>query len=531
MENIKIYKLGCNWGKGKPSFYDFIKRKSIAIGISGKYEYSIGDLILITEGHTVKAIAEVCSQSRSVTSLPNLEPDFKKYQIDFEDWVEIYTVKWYELSKNERFDYELQQGIVEVHKKEIISKTLNIYRIKIGMDKIENYKTILEHKKQIILQGAPGTGKTYTSAEIALSIVNNSVKNYSSREELMKEYKKAVDEGYITFTTFHQSLDYEEFIEGIKPNTENDKITYSIENGLFKDLCEKADEKGNLDELENAIEKFKEKISEEDFIELKTKTGVKFTVTYRGGRTFRVRSERSQADENTDFPANIEYIKRMYKNDTKGLYNKSYVWGILNHLKTEYNIPDYKQGNNEKNYVLIIDEINRGNISKIFGELITLLENDKRLGEENEIILKLPYSNEDFGVPSNLYIIGTMNTADRSIGHIDYAVRRRFAFITLKAEKEKISNFYINKKLSDNLKLKAEGLFDEVYKIIKENIAPDFDENDLMIGHSYFMANNEEELKLKLEYEIKPLLYEYIKDGILFLSKDDSDKIERIVIK
>jgi len=445
--------------------------------------------------------------------------------------IDTHTIKinWYEdISEFDLTDIKWYANTLEK-----ITNPVDIYRI-FGNTKeikmIREIKIILENKKQIILQGAPGTGKTYTSAEVALSIVNNDSKDYSSREELMKEYKNAVEDGYITFTTFHQSLDYEEFIEGIKPNTENGSITYSVENGLFKNLCEKANEKGNLDELEKAIEEFKEKLSEENFIELKTKTGVNFTVTYRGGRTFRVRSERSQAEENTDFPANIEYIKRMYKNDTKGIYNKSYVWGILNHLKKEYKIPDYKQSNNEKNYVLIIDEINRGNISKIFGELITLLENDKRLGEENEIILKLPYSNEDFGVPSNLYIIGTMNTADRSIGHIDYAVRRRFAFITLKAEKEKISNYYINKNLPDDLKEKAENLFDKIYEIVKENIAPDFDENDLMIGHSYFMTNSEEQLTLKLKYEIKPLLYEYIKDGIIFLTKEDSRKIESIAI-
>ncbi len=388
----------------------------------------------------------------------------------------------------------------------------------------EDYIKLLKQKKQIILQGPPGTGKTYLAPEIAMWIINEN-KSYSSREDLMKDYHSAMEEGQIVFTTFHQSMDYEEFIEGIKPQTADGEITYEVENGIFKELCLKAEEKGTLSKLEEAIEKFKEKLSEEGEIELKTKKGHKFTVTYRGGKTFRIRPERSKTDENRDFPANIQYIKKIYKDEKLPVYNKSYVWGILNHLQKEYNIPPFKETTQQKNYVLIIDEINRGNISKIFGELITLLENDKRLGEENEITVTLPYSGEKFGVPSNLYIIGTMNTADRSLGHLDYAIRRRFAFISLKAEKEKISAFYTENDLPDALKTSAEKLFDETKKIIEENILPDFDAGDLMIGHSYFMAKNEEELRMKLEYEIKPLLYEYLKDGILMGGKEDIDKL------
>ena len=336
MENMKIYKLGCNWGKGKPSFYDFIKRKSIVIGILGKYEYSIGNLILITEGHTVKAIAEVCSESRPVTSLPDLEPDFNKYQIDYENWVYIYSVKWYELNKNERFDYELQQGIVEVHKKEIISKTLNIYRIKIGMDKIDNYKTILEHKKQIILQGAPGTGKTYTSAEIALSIVNNSVKNYSSREELMKEYKKAVDEGYITFTTFHQSLDYEEFIEGIKPNSEDGNITYSIEDGLFKRLSNLAKKSLSQKTLEEIHDKFQQEIEEKGGrIELETKRKKKFIIEINNNGNYRLIFGQEQINTLTK----DGFVKILNGENVGGALRslKGYYQGVIDYWKNNYN--------------------------------------------------------------------------------------------------------------------------------------------------------------------------------------------------
>ena len=147
-----------------------------------------------------------------------------------------------------------------------------------------------------------------------------------------------------------------------------------------------------------------------------------------------------------------------------------------------------------------------------------MLEVDKRKGKENEIEVILPYSKEKFSVPDNLYIIGTMNTADRSIGYIDYALRRRFAFISIKADKLAIENYYDNK--NSDCKDKAINLFEKIEKLIKENINEEFEADDIMIGHSYFMAQNFEELQNKLEYEIKPLLLEYFKDGILKSNKD-----------
>ena len=171
-----------------------------------------------------------------------------------------------------------------------------------------------------------------------------------------------------------------------------------------------------------------------------------------------------------------------------------------------------------QNYVLIIDEINRGNVSKIFGELITLLEADKRIGGEHPIKVTLPYSKELFGVPSNLYIIGTMNTTDRSVGNIDYAVRRRFAFVTLKADRQILVSKYGEES-------KQVQLFDAVFTFLNDDKKhPDMDIDDLMVGHSYFMANDDNELKLKLKYEIIPLIMEYSKDGIVNVKKDELKK-------
>ena len=179
----------------------------------------------------------------------------------------------------------------------------------------------------------------------------------------------------------------------------------------------------------------------------------------------------------------------------------------------------------KKNYVLIIDEINRGNVSKIFGELITLLESDKREGSDHPIPVTLPYSKIPFKVPKNLYIIGTMNTTDRSTGTLDYALRRRFAFVTLKANDDVITNHYTEIG-NDALGIIAVALFNNIRNFIKDpkHLCGDFDIDDLMVGHSYFMAKGEDQLKLKIKYEVIPLINEYINDGILKVDAVEKNK-------
>ena len=272
---------------------------------------------------------------------------------------------------------------------------------------IKEFTRILSLKKNLILQGAPGTGKTYNTAALALSICGETIPE--KHEDVMKRYEELQKEGRIGFCTFHQSMDYEDFVEGIKPiKPDEGELYYKVEDGIFKTICK------------NAINK------------------------------------------------------------------------------------------DSQNYVLIIDEINRGNVSKIFGELITLLEADKRCGSDHPIKVTLPYSKESFGVPSNLYIIGTMNTTDRSVGNIDYAVRRRFAFVTLESKEEVIEQHYKN---DETMKNKALELFNSVKSFLMKHKF-EMDIADLMVGHSYFLAKNEEELDLKWKYEIVPLLHEYYKDGI-----------------
>ena len=474
----------------------------------------IGDIVLVREGRKPLALCRVKSDS---FNSKELEEKYINKHYRYVDVLDFY---------NGKDSFPQSQGTLHKLRDNNTSswKFINNWYEQI-LNKMESAKivNILRQKKQIILQGAPGTGKTYITASIALSLIGETF-NPNNHKEIMEKYDKLVDGKRIFFTTFHQSMDYEDFVEGLKPvvDADNMNMTYEVKDGIFKKICKIAEQRGSLDELESAIGKLKEACSEKPVI-AKTKNKVKFSVAYRGGKTFRVRSDNSCAEEGKDFPANIESIKDYYRGETDNIYNISYVRGICDYLMKEYGVKPYEQHNNDLNYVLIIDEINRGNISKIFGELITLLEVDKRVGGEHPIKARLAYSNEEnFSIPSNLYIIGTMNTTDRSVGHIDYAIRRRFAFYTLSANKDAIASYYdTTDGIENGTKEIALALFEQIEKFVNANVSQEFDINDIMIGHSYFMANNKNSLRMKLEYEIIPLLREYEKDGIITLRREE----------
>jgi len=409
-----------------------------------------------------------------------------------------------------------------------------------GDNELKEYTDILRMKKNIILQGAPGTGKTYTTAALALGLIDENI-SYFNHDVIMEKYQEYVEKGQIAFVTFHQSMDYEDFVEGLKPQlVENSDgntagIAYRVEDGIFKRLCKQAIKDSALvsmqDNFESVWGKLVDELDEKDFIEIPLLSGKNtFRIElneYGTGLATRTYEDDSFQKDRWISGKSKFFSKEQLYNVYRGLPgtpargHDNYRKAIIRYCKEnlgliEYALPLNNTQSNTNPFILIIDEINRGNVSKIFGELITLLESDKRIGSMHPINVRLPYSKELFSVPPNIYLIGTMNTTDRSVGTIDYAVRRRFAFITLKSEKSAIEKFYDNVSSGTDavLKNKAFELFSSVKRFIEENkIEENFD--DLMPGHSYFMAKSDAELEQKFIYEVLPLLHEYHKDGLL----------------
>ncbi|EHR4341081.1 AAA family ATPase [Campylobacter jejuni] len=412
-----------------------------------------------------------------------------------------------------------------------------------------------------ILYGSPGTGKTYHTIDKALEILG---KNLESRDDKKAKFDEYVKKGQIVFTTFHQSYGYEEFVEGIKPridSKENSKeIEYEIKDGIFKELCEKALDNYensilNADELNKKIE-LKEKV--ENFLNWLLETNEPIGKT-KGGNFFVVEIDNktiviySEGVERFDgiFNLNLSIFMELLKckdefNNATEMFKKVFNRDYADRTHTYYfnlvkkfkayeekqltaKIENNKNNDNSlKPYIIIIDEINRGNLSKIFGELITLIEPSKRIGEKEELKVTLPYSGEKFGVPKNVYIIGTMNTADRSITSLDTALRRRFEFIEMMPDVSKLS-------------MDCEGInLQELLKAINTRIEYLLD-REKTIGHAFFVSvENLEDLKKVFQNKIIPLLQEYFyndyalinevlnDNGMIFEDKKDDKYLQKI---
>ena len=646
-----IWKLGCNWGSGKPSFYNYIKEESIIIGVEDK-KYSIGDLIVVTEGHQVKAIARINENPKPVTSNINLKPSFDNLAIEYDTWVNYTNSEWYELEEDDTFSYQLQQGICKVQNRDIRNKVIDLWNsrnanywifqgnpsvfdfetaiknnlledwtvsahkdkikkgdkvilwisgknsgcyslaevtseaqniitqskdsylwktedknplkagIKIthniietpllwskikGTKGLENlkvgnqgtnftatkteFKTILSlinnttasnnkadmQAKNIILYGPPGTGKTYNSIDKAVEIASPERFNFNNHKVNKGVFDELRRNGQIEFVTFHQNYSYEDFVVGISPDVTSGTLRFDKREGIFKQLAERAkqnwltatNKKEITIDFNFVFNSFFAKLIEEEVkeveIPMKSK-GYKFKVTSIDIDEGRIKFAKQSGGTGHDLL--VKNLKAIYEGSldygVEGL--GVYYNPLVEHLKefAETLEPQNSTEEELKRFVLIIDEINRANISKVFGELITLLEDDKRLGEENELKITLPNGEKEFGVPPNLYIIGTMNTADKSIALIDIALRRRFEFIGYYPEYE-----MLNEEESLLLKKVNEAVF-------KEKKSADY-----LIGHAYFMKG--QTIQIVLQNKVVPLLMEYFSGKTDIVSKIFAD--------
>jgi 5-methylcytosine-specific restriction endonuclease McrBC GTP-binding regulatory subunit McrB len=313
-----------------------------------------------------------------------------------------------------------------------------------------------------ILYGAPGTGKTYATKKLAIEIIDDKI--YENRAEINRRYEELINSNQIQFVTFHQSMSYEDFIEGIKPITNENQVTYEVVDGLFKKISYLASQEPiNYGDSENtAIVPFEDawdfltqqviSLNDSKFT-LKSLTGTEIEIieiSNQGNLILKPKVENgleytisfNRTKKLFDVFPNLESISNIdkeFRSVIGGSYSTGY-WAVVNFLNNWRNDNLKNSGSKSKyqstkKFVLIIDEINRGNVSSIFGELITLIEEDKRKGiliqREETIEVILPYSKDRLSVPDNLYIIGTMNTADRSVEALDTALRRRFSFVEM----------------------------------------------------------------------------------------------------
>ncbi|MFK8006766.1 MAG: AAA family ATPase [Saprospiraceae bacterium] len=416
-----------------------------------------------------------------------------------------------------------------------------------------NPQTSLDHPLNLILYGAPGTGKTYHAINYALSIIENRTMEeleMEPRGALRHRFNEYMEEGWIQYVTFHPSFAYEDFVEGIKPQTTQDgKVIYDVEDGVFKYISLTAKrhlvevllslipvQEINID-YEALYSSFLLYLESDDFNSFESRTGKRMLLQKmaRNGN-LTVRPENSFLAY-TIFKTKLKKLYKAFQsvddikhtqNDINlllGGVNTRAYWSVFNELKKfepsfvqalmeaeQGEIPLPEEGidafelsnlsevakNKAGKFVLIIDEINRGNIAGIFGDMITLIEEDKRESNPEALKIILPYSKTYFCVPPNLHIIGTMNTADRSVESLDAALRRRFTFVEQKPNAEILNQAPISgvdlKRMLNKINQRISILLDE----------------DHLIGHSYFLeVSNFAELKSVFANKILPLLQEY----------------------
>ena len=358
-------------------------------------------------------------------------------------------------------------------------------------DFLLNYSGILRKSKNLILRGAPGTGKTYLAKEIALELTGG-------------------NEDQIGFVQFHPSYDYTDFVEGLRPDSNEDgTIDFKLQDGIFKKFCQLAKEAqkiGGQDNFDQAWDSYLEYINVAEEKEYITKTSYL--------------SVNSRQNLSVNYDSGVpgwsiprKYVYELYKdkNYNKQEYYKSGGKTVLETLRKRFGLKDYispTEIDTNKKFVFIIDEINRGEISKIFGELFFSIDPGYR-GEKGSVSTQyanLHETDDKFYIPENVYIIGTMNDIDRSVDTFDFAMRRRFRFIEVTAESQLGMLDDVLGDKAEEAKARLRNLNAEIERVQELN-------SHYHIGPSYFLKLEEVDFDYELLWSdyLKPLLEDYLR--------------------
>ncbi|MDR1502454.1 MAG: AAA family ATPase [Prevotella sp.] len=498
---------------------------------------AIGDIVLVREGSRPLALCRIIGDCFHDDNLTDKYINYWFRYVEVLEWAD--SKEWNTL---------FSQGTLKILYKHSDTPSWNYINnwYKQILRKADMKETIdlLLYKHQIIFQGAPGTGKTYTAKDISEQLIYGRVssdkKEQAERLKTSEQYK---------LIQFHPAYTYEDFVRGIVIDTENGQPEYITQNKVLGEFAARALK--NLEDSKKSTSKLaEEKSFEKKLDEYKEKIrGIIAEKTeYPIGTTTARIIEVSDDSFKYNYEGNRVIIFNLLFSDLIKMHNSGKTFtrvkdvddfGLAMKGKGSYYFPLYnetlalsieeviqQEEIPEKPYILIVDEINRANLPAVLGELIYALEyRDERV----DSIYAIERDN-GLVLPHNLYIIGTMNTADRSVGQIDYAIRRRFAFVDMLPKKLDTEGFEetLFKTVSE-LFIKSYDDYINTGKIEPAGcLSEEFRSEDVWIGHSYFIMPDKEgnDIKeMRIKYEIIPILKEYLKDGIF----NDRKEVERVI--